>query len=191
MVVGSEMRLTNKQAEELFFEDPQCFRKPPGDFGVLYLLRRDIGSCIEAKNKILWPGAMAIFAGIDLLGKFLAGDDKGPVGERFRAFIAKYFPSIAPADHAVMYQLRNSLLHSFGLYSCDRRGTIYRFQLIYGGGSQLVERTGKGFRVDLALLHQAFGSAITQYHADLQADPALQAKFMAMFPNYGAIPISV
>jgi hypothetical protein len=180
----------DKNAEMLFFEDPQAYRQPPGDFGVLYLLRRDINSCVE--TKIRWPGAMAILAGIDLLGKFLAGgDDQGFVGGRFRAFVDKYFTPIAPAEVDVLYQLRNSLLHSFGLYSKDSKGNIYRFQLVYGAGGSLLEQRGtRLFRIDLARLHSSFESAIKQYHCDLSADPDLQSKFMAMFPMYGAIPIS-
>jgi hypothetical protein len=31
---------------DLFFEDPGNYRAPPGDYGVLYLLRRDVNSCL-------------------------------------------------------------------------------------------------------------------------------------------------
>jgi hypothetical protein len=181
----------DKNAEMIFFEDPHCGREPLGDFGVLYLLRCDINRCFEAEKKILWPGAMAILAGIDLLGKFLAGDDQGPVGDRFRAFVIKYFAPIASAEVEAIYQLRNSLLHSFGLYSKDRKGNVYRFQLVPDACGSLIDQIGTGlFRVDLARLYMSFESAINRYHCDLSADPGLQSKFMAMFPMYGAIPIS-
>lgn len=76
--------------EALFFENPKLYRSPPGEFGILYLLRRDIDQCIA--GSILWPGAMAIMAGIDLLAKFAAGDDAvGQVGNRFRDFLGQYF----------------------------------------------------------------------------------------------------
>jgi hypothetical protein len=75
-----------------FFRDPRDKPKPPDDFSHLYLLRRDIDTCFgfnpDNGNPIngidsvtrasvycqaLWPGVMGILAGIDLLGKFLAG----------------------------------------------------------------------------------------------------------------------
>ena len=84
--------------EMVFFEDPAAYCQPPGEFEVIYLLRRDIKSCMD--GRILWPGAMAIMAGVDLLGKFLAGDDKvGGVGNRFRAFVERYF-NLAAGDEA-------------------------------------------------------------------------------------------
>ncbi|HZB88919.1 MAG TPA: hypothetical protein VE291_09705 [Terracidiphilus sp.] len=179
----------DKIARTLFFEDPRCYRQPPGDFGVLYLLRRDINSCFD--ENILWPGALAILAGIDLLGKFFAGDDRtGQVHTRFRNFIVKY-TSIAPKEEKVIYHLRNSMLHSFGLYSKERNGNVYRFQLVYGHGGPLVEQREEGlFRIDLAGLREAFESSIMMYYCDLLADQDLQSRFMAMFPFYGAIPIS-
>jgi len=64
----------NQPDETLFFEDPTVNRSPPGDYGILYLLRRDITRCMD--NSILWPAAMAIMAGIDLLAKFETGDDR-------------------------------------------------------------------------------------------------------------------
>jgi hypothetical protein len=39
----------------------------------------------------VWPGAMAIFAGVDLLGKFYAGNDATDrVGDRFRGFLEAF-----------------------------------------------------------------------------------------------------
>jgi hypothetical protein len=58
---------------------------------VLHLARRDVAQCfgydpnsydvtkgqtpVEDGRQVLWPGAMTIFAAIDLLGKFFAGTD--------------------------------------------------------------------------------------------------------------------
>lgn len=64
-----------------FFMNPSTPPVIPGTFSQLYLLRRDISTCfgIDPDNgqrlptQALWPGVMAICAGIDLLGKFLAG----------------------------------------------------------------------------------------------------------------------
>ncbi len=85
---------------------------------------------------------MGICAGIDLLGKFFVGnDDKGGVGKRFRNFLITYF-SVPQNDAETLYQLRNSLLHSFGLYSevTDKAGKvvqIYKF-VLYGNTRTLI-----------------------------------------------------
>ena len=72
----------------------------------------------DVSYRALWPGAMAMLAGIDLLAKFFAGCDRpGKVGERFLLFIEQFFVGMHSTDREVIYQLRNSLLHSFGLYS--------------------------------------------------------------------------
>ena len=34
------------RAEAVFFEDPWVYREPPGIYGTLYLLRRDIHFCL-------------------------------------------------------------------------------------------------------------------------------------------------
>ena len=35
--------------EALFFKDPLTYKPPPGEFGILYLLRRDINFCLALK----------------------------------------------------------------------------------------------------------------------------------------------
>ncbi len=134
---------------------------------------------------------MAILAGIDLLGKFYAGDDTiGQVGQRFTSFIRKYLQPLSPGDEDVLYQLRNSLLHSFGLYSSARAQT-YHFMLTGKGGVPFIQQPRTTFyQVDLIVLHERFERAIVSYVNDLEADPNLQTKFLTMFPNYGAIEIT-
>jgi hypothetical protein len=175
----------NQPDETLFFEDPTVNRSPPGDYGILYLLRRDITRCMD--NSILWPAAMAIMAGIDLLAKFETGDDRpGSVSERFKAFIKQYF-AISTSDAETIYQLRNSLLHSFGLY--DQR-TGRRFQVDASGGSLLITSGAKGNAcISLLELHAHFERAVQAYRLNLKTNSTLQAHFAIMFPKYGAIPI--
>ena len=107
----------NQADFDLFFENPDVRRDGPGEFGILYLLRRDINRCLVL-GEGSWLGAMGVMAGVDLLGKFLEGnDDTGKVGKRFRHFLRQYFPLGDASDAETLYQLRNSMLHSFGLYS--------------------------------------------------------------------------
>jgi hypothetical protein len=132
---------------------------------------------------------MAILAGIDLLAKFYAGG-RGGVGSLFRRFLGRFCPSISVDDRQTIYQLRNALLHSFGLYSEDKKGRIYRFLLTADGtGALVVHNPPDQYRVDLRVLHRAFENAVASYAVALDAESSLQANFNAMFGNYGRVHI--
>ncbi len=147
---------------------------------------------------------MGILAGIDLLGKFLAGKDTSGgseldgVGGRFINFLNRYFGASAN-DAEILYQLRNSLLHSFGLYSetRDRRGNVrrvFKFVLTQGASSLLQSDGSDVYVIDVKILRNMFNNAITTYHSELndtsRADYAgLQASFGAMIRKHGWIRI--
>jgi len=184
---------------QLFFEAPTANRQPPNYFGVLYLLRRDIFHCMgidpntnqPLSEQIIWPGVMSILAGIDLLGKFYAGNDTiGQVSQRFKDYIDKYFHDASTKDKDVIYQLRNSLLHSFGLYSRTNNGNIFRFTLGQKLTSFIVHTPPDNYLIDIRKLHDKFEDSIMQYCNEVTNDTNLQNKFNAMFPNYGKIKIS-
>ena len=180
---------------DLFFESPNIIRDPPGDYGVLHLLRRDIFLClgwnpvtqVQTSYSTLWPGGMAILAGIDLVAKFFKGDDTiGQVGQRFCDYITKYFLPISSVDAEVIYQLRNALLHSFGLYSQTKTNT-YRF-VLSADNSALVQSHDENFyQIDLRTLHLKFEDSLGKYMNDLDMDSTLQVNFLKMFDNYGAV----
>lgn len=179
--------MMNPGDESLFFTDPQNEPSLPGEFSTLYLLRRDAQSCLG--HGILWPGAMCVMAGIDLLGKFFDGRDSSGAGRRFLAFVRRYF-HLAASDAEALYQLRNALLHSFGLFSAARTGS-YRFQLrAQGKGAHIVERLPTGVvKVDLVSLWQGFEASVNEYRNDLKTDQMLGKNFDVMFPRYGKVPI--
>ena len=170
---------------DLFFEDPSTPpRTRPTGYGVLYLLRRDIITCFDYTAE--WPGIMAMLAGIDLLGKFYNGEDSiGGVGRRFTSFL-KYFNNISVKDKEVIYQLRNSLLHSFGLYSEDRNGNVYKFTLSKNF-PQFIKQDGDHYYVNVLKLREYFNLSIRKYLIDLKRNADLQLKFEKMFPRYGTI----
>jgi hypothetical protein len=183
---------------DIFFEEPHSGRHSPGQFGVLYLLRRDIFRCMGidpiTRNPMnymaLWPGTMAILAGIDLLGKFFAGrDQRGGVGKRFCDYLKEYFQPISTGDGGVIYQLRNALLHSFGLYSEDK-GKIYEFVLVQNQSQLIQQVPADTYIVDIRELHRRFEESVCRYKVQLENDKNdLQKNFTAMFPKYGAIRI--
>jgi hypothetical protein len=157
-----EAAMFNNEAD-LFFCNPRTAPKFPDWFGNLYLLRRDIDQCMgvdptsgsAGQPTCLWPGAMATMAGFDLLAKFYAGDDAvGKVSARFLSFLKRFCPTLQATERETVYQLRNSLLHSFGLYSESKPNKIYRFQLTNSGGTLISHEPPERYRVDLQILHQ-------------------------------------
>ncbi len=186
----------------LFSEDPKFYYKPPRKYSTLYLLRRDIAFCLginlenkkpcHKKSKAQWLGAMGIFAGIDLLGKFLNGEDDtrhGKVRQRFKMFLSQYFHiNENDADDAeILWHLRNSLLHSFGLYSKDfKKGIEYHFTLVAAYEPLISQRNNK-YVIDLMSLYDKFESSIESYLKDLMNLPQLRDNFSKMFDKYGSI----
>ena len=182
---------------KLFLEDPFANRQPPNDFGVLFLLRRDIFKCMGINPntgdpigyEAIWPGAIAILAGIDLLGKFYAGEDKiSESGPRFKNYIDKCFSGVSTNDKDIIYQLRNSLMHSFGLYAKSKNGSVYRFTLGHVN-SFIVFTPPDKYSIDIKKLHVKFEDSISQYCTYLAADIKLQNNFNLIYPNYGKIRI--
>ncbi len=185
---------------DLFFRDPSDAPQIPGEFSTLYLLRRDIETCLgrdpttkrSLECQALWPAAMAIFAGIDLLAKFYAGnDDNGKVCERFNNFINGFF-DIPENDAKVIYQLRNALIHSFGLYS-KHKTEEFRFTLTYKKYETVVNKNPHDrYFIDIYMLSIKFDEAVIKYHKSCESpkELELQEKFNKMFDNYGG-PIHI
>lgn len=178
----------------LFFELPTTHRPPPNSYGLLHLLRRDVIQCLgrdptsnaQLKHRALWPAAMGILAGIDLLAKYFAGTDRGGVGSRYRDYLNRYCQPLGPDDAETLYQFRNALIHSFGLYSASK-SKVYHFGMSFLG-KVLITQGGKDrYTIDLPVLHERFEQSISLFQSALNADKNLQTNFKAMFPKYGAI----
>lgn len=182
---------------DLFFQDPYIFVEASKS-SKLHLLRRDIYCCMgytKVDDKvhklikddniypIIWSGAMAVLAGIDLLSKFYAGsDNQAQVGSRFKTYCEKYIDS----DNAeVIYQLRNSLLHSFGLFSKTKTATYYfqvsscRNELV-----TLLPNIRPNYNIDLYTLWDKFEQSIEKYKEDIEKDDSLKENFLKMFDLY-------
>lgn len=201
-----------------YFRNPRLAPYPSEEFSQLYLLRRDIDTCfgtdpntgalwqtIDKRTgadiycKAIWPGTMAILAGIDMLGKFLAGSDKtvGPskitVRDRIKAFTTRYL-GLNDRDADLLFQLRNSMLHSFGLYSevQDSKGKIkatYNFILTLGADKLIEHIKDDYYQIDAQCLRELFELGIIKYEAELrditrQDNKELSNKFNAMFPKH-------
>lgn len=182
---------------ELFFQNPNDFNDKQGVYSTLFLLRRDILTSFginpndnsKVEYQVLFPGTMAIMAGIDLLSKFYFTDNEtngNKSGDRFKGFIKKYIDNVG---HEVLYQLRNSLLHSFGLYSKDRQGREYNFILNQNTDSFINKIDDKNYLISINILRDYFESSIQKYMQDILNDQELKTNFELMFIKYGYIGI--
>ena len=201
-----------------FFKSPRIAPLEREVHSQLYLLRRDIDTCFgtnpntgfqfnpvdkkthkEIYCKAIWPGTISILAGIDLLGKFLAGSDKSggkgkdSVKGRFKEFVKRYI-GIADCEASLLYQLRNSLLHSFGLYSeiVDKKGIVkdtYNFILSQGLQTFIKHIRDDFYQVDVNILREKFNDAINKYEIELRDNSRkdfkeLNKNFSKMYPKH-------
>ncbi|HMR42306.1 MAG TPA: hypothetical protein PKC40_00665 [Saprospiraceae bacterium] len=184
---------------QFFFRKPEDLDDTEKIYSILFLLRRDIKTCFginpNDNSKItyeaLFPGVMAIMAGIDLLAKFYHGNDttqNGEVGKRFKNYVKIYLVNKNEDEAKIIYQLRNSLLHSFGLYSEDRNGNIYKF--ILNRSATFIHKVDKeNYKISIIELQKKFEDSIDKYEKELCADFNLQNNFVKMFPKYRALKI--
>lgn len=177
-----------------FFRHPNKTPVVPGDNSTFCLLRRDLNTLSETSPKgMLWPRAMIVMAGIDLMAKFKYNSDRisrGAIGKRYIDFCHKYIVDSGTnrnRDADLMWQLRNAMLHSFGVYS--DKGTGHRFLLDYAPGNLLIDiNAGGRYVINLKVLFKRFQSSIIQFNQDATANPNQLTQ--QMFDKYGFIHIA-
>lgn len=170
---------------------------------VLYLLRREIQDCfigtvideaqvtsqLYEKRRRLFATTVMIFAGIDLLGKFVAGTNckgkaNGDVTSRFTGF-AKDFMGLSADQASAVYKFRNAMLHSFGLFD-DREQKTLSFQALPEKIKiGVISQTSDGWLLHLPDLFDAFVQGVEKYRYKLDSDSALKQNFGQAFPFYG------
>jgi hypothetical protein len=185
---------------EKFFKDPHSPNEVPGDFSTLYLLRKDAWKCYgcdphdcSETTRVLFPGAMTVFCGIDLLAKFHESDT-GKVGDRFKNYVHKFFPSGSASTVDVplhIYGLRNSLMHSFGMRDRKRAAgeVCYGIKADLDRPDDLVVELKKGewYVVDILLLHTEFEASIEEFKKHILRTPGLHSQFEEMWDRYGSM----
>jgi hypothetical protein len=191
-----------KNDAEFFFQDPLVERATEQTLAksahsTLCSLRGDIDFCmqidrlnqkpLDVLSRAVWPGAMTIMAGIDLLAKFYEGNDdtspRGIVGTRFRAFLAKFL-GVNQSDQDILYKLRNSLVHSFGISAIIEGSHI---DLAFGQYQLVVSQCSPDRKaVDLWVLYLRFEKAVYAYRDAVTFDSTLQRNFAKMFSKYGS-----
>lgn len=177
---------------------------------VLRLLRKDIGCCFNPDNQILFPGVILIMTGVDLLSKFFDGNDntddkinkrnkmannsKVGVRYRFKKYLNKYFFDKETEPEAeLLYQLRNAITHSFGLYSESESGIKYFYELSQTSLDFIFfnfkeNKNEYKITINVHKLHDQFNKSISKYHANLiNGDSLLKENFDKMYKKYGVL----
>jgi len=190
----------NTETEDinLFFDDPTHNRVGQSKHGTLWVLRREVDFCMQIdrqKNeprewpggpRALWAGAVTIMAGIDLLSKFYEGHEDTSVGGRFCRFLERFF-SLDDKDSKLIYQLRNSLVHSFSLgFKVDGQDIGLRFKEHSG----LITNDATLKIVDLWVLYQQFEKSVFAYRSILEDNAEVRLHFGKMFSKFGTMYLS-
>jgi hypothetical protein len=136
----------------------------------------------------LYASAMVIFAAIDLLAKFHAGDAKGGVAQRFLTFVHE-FMGLSEADAEAVYAVRNSMMHSFGLYdNKNERGLSFSQGCIrLDEAASPVWSVKGGWIICLHHLYNAFLRAVHSYEQAVIHDSLLQENFENIYHDYGYV----
>ncbi len=110
---------------------------------------------------------LAVLAGTEALAGLC--EPSNGTGERFRNFVAKYFPAEYSAHVSDLWSLRNGIVHSFnpGPFALTHHNSRLHLQSPHG---QLV-LNAEDFYAALLLASRSYFSA-------LAVDPALQASFL-------------
>jgi hypothetical protein len=192
---------------DFFFDPPH---KDPsehtlnGQQSVLYHLRRELQLCLFPRDPIVDESALKsklksrapctrftpillVVSGIDLLGKFLAGTDEDKVRCRFTDYLRQHFSGLTENDIDVIWRVRNSYVHSFGLHDIKKNNKEIG---VYPGcfvGQIITPHTDKpfDFAVNVADLCVEFLESLKSYKGALRGDGNLQKNFAKMFPKYG------
>lgn len=198
-MITAPITLSTDQQKEMFFRDPIEVPEPTGYFGTLYLLRRDLNDMREkTPNHALWPRAMVILAGIDLLAKFYKNadnSDRGSIGTRYKEFVGKFITrddnAKSPNTKAV-YMCRNALLHNFGWYAINQEGTEeYRFTLSRSEDNWIVEKSADSavdWKLNILKLEQSFDASIVEYKKLIDDKSKTSVSFPSgngIFEKYG------
>ncbi len=145
---------------------------------------------IQAEDEAPWhsmfSGVLLIMCGIDLLGKFLEGDDsRGEVGKRFKKYLKNCFDGLSEDQADLVYAIRNCLAHSFGLYDKNKHKPISIAPLSPMG--EIVTITDEWNILHYKDLYVQFVGSLRDYRGKLEKSLCLQNNFDKMFAHYAYI----
>lgn len=143
-----------------------------------------------------------MFTGYDLLAKFEQGDEHRFVGDRYIAFLRSNDGAQLNYLHAdLLYGVRNSLIHSFGVPTDDKLTKLGIQQIAIvqrktvettmGTGNLIVQSNADTAEVFIDGVYCNFLNTIGRYRDSLYGDGTdeCRERFMKMFAKYGTIRI--
>ncbi len=203
-----------------FFEQPAVrpeSHSRAGAVSVLYLLRRELIETLGydpdtdtegmvdsgGSQRSLFASTILMFTMVDLLAKYMFGDTGG-IGDRFKKFV--WSPDgcgLTRVDAELLWAVRNSLVHSFGLPDSaglnktghEAVGLGQREETTSGGfnGLVVVAHRGDDSIVFVDGLFRTVTSAISKYQETLYGTGSsdARARFAQAFSTYGWIRLSI
>ena len=163
---------------------------------------------VNGRKSVIRSGAMTVLTGIDLLGKFYAGNDNSKgVGCRFTDYCKTYMLldkqngneekcEGKEEEAQAIYQCRNAMIHSYVLFSKDKKRDItYYFQLTTRDDVPLIvicpksDKSKKYCIININILRDRFESSIEKYKNDLLliSRKIIRNNFDRMFKIYGKV----
>jgi hypothetical protein len=211
------MSPTTDENIDFFFEAPStspATHARVDQFSVLYLLRRELletqgydpnndaeaAAWTSGARNRLFASLSLMFTGIDLVAKFEQGDASGGVGARFQNFLRSPDGGELDASTAeLLYAVRNSLLHAFGVPDGDMLTKLGMKQIAIaqrrmeatsiGVGSVSVRTNGEVAEVYIDGVYRVLLDAVDNYRGSLYGSHSQPARdqFDQMFTKYGTI----
>jgi hypothetical protein len=195
---------TFEEAFELFFEPPSVDR---GDGWVspLCLCRQELQDCfvgeIVGEDRILdypkhrlFASAMVALSGIELMARMIPPPQgSGGSGKLFLAFLASYSRlagmALSEQQARLLLDLRNSLSHTFGLYSVDDKGAHQQLFVFSTDNPQefVRQREEGGYEICVELLVRLLVRTVDAFQRHLLQTPHLHPHFMMGFHKYGRL----
>ena len=143
-------------------------------FSSLNLLWRQKEICLHEDKEgrvAVWPGVMVIFAGIDMLGFYHCDGELLGSNNRFKTFYTNFFshPQIHE-ESELIYQARNAMMHTFGLYTKDRHDREFKFIYDWQKELDFIINYDSDFNMHIINfygLNKAFDKAVENYNSFL------------------------
>lgn len=199
--------MTNTSINEkinLFFSKPTSVPPHPTEFSPLHLLRRHVNICLcidpsppDHNYQAIWPGAMAVLAGIDLLGAYYSGKIKG-TNKTFMDFCEKFL-GLNNDDSEIIYMLRCAFIHTYGLITTNeiRRSVnyrkTYRFKVFYEEDKSWliitnIDTLGREiYCINLHELYIKFESSVDKFCDCVKAEAVYANNFEKVYDQLGII----
>jgi len=172
--------------------------KSNNKYSSLHLLRTDIKSLGNEKNKYYFPRSICLMVVIDLLAKMHFGDKISNSKSRFIKFVDEFIPINNMVHNLtsgnILYKFRCSLHHSFNMSSGEKINDLENcnFKLTNNDSIKAIYLIqGNTITINYTYLEISINSLIDIYknYAEKATDEEYRDRFNKMFEKYGVMCI--